>query len=85
MTAEEVLKYIQLVSRKSFIICHSGNDWKPEYEIEMKQIDQELALLRPLVMQSIPKERSLRDVHSNRSSINFLFWCDVYRSVSART
>ena len=47
MTAEEVLKYIQLVSRKSFIICH--NDWKPEYEIEMKQIDQELALLRPLV------------------------------------
>ena len=49
MTAEEVLKYIQLVSRKSFIICHSGNDWKPEYEIEMKQIDQELALRRPLV------------------------------------
>lgn len=49
MTAEEVLKYIQLVSRKSFIICHNGNDWKPEYEIEMKQIDQELALLRPLV------------------------------------
>ena len=49
MTAEEVLKYIQLVSRKSFIICHSGNYWKPEYEIEMKQIDQELALLRPLV------------------------------------
>ena len=49
MTAEEVLKYIQLVSRKSFIICHSGNDWKPEYEIEMKQIDQERALLRPLV------------------------------------
>ena len=49
MTAEEVLKYIQLVSRKSFIICHSGNDWKPEYEIEMKQIDQELALLRTLV------------------------------------
>ena len=49
MTAEEVLKYIQLVSRNSFIICHSGNDWKPEYEIEMKQIDQELALLRPLV------------------------------------
>ena len=49
MTAEEVLKYIQLVSRKSIIICHSGNDWKPEYEIEMKQIDQELALLRPLV------------------------------------
>ena len=49
MTAEEVLKYIQLVSRKSFIICHSGNDWKPEYEIEMKKINQELALLRPLV------------------------------------
>ena len=57
MTAEEVLKYIQLVSRKSFIICHSGNDWKPEYEIEMKQIDQELALLRPLVDAEHPKRK----------------------------
>jgi hypothetical protein len=49
MTAEQVQQYIKLASRKAFIICHSGNDWKPEYEIEMKQINQELALLRPLV------------------------------------
>ena len=59
MTAEEVLKYIQLVSRKSFIICHSGNDWKPEYEIEMKQINQELALLRPLVDAEHAKRKEL--------------------------
>lgn len=49
MTEEEVLRYIQLASRKSFVICHSGNDWKPEYEEELQQINQELALLRPLV------------------------------------
>ena len=49
MTVEEVLRYIQLASRKAFIICHSGNDWKPEYEGELQQINQELALLRPLV------------------------------------
>lgn len=59
MTAEEVLKYIQLVSRKSFIICHSGNDWKPEYEIEMKRINQELALLRPLVDTEHAKRKEL--------------------------
>ena len=85
MTAEEVLKYIQLISRKSFIICHSGNDWKPEYEIEMKKINQELAYFVLWWMQSILKERSLRDVHSNRSSINFLFWCDVYHFISDHT
>ena len=49
MTTNEVLKYIQLASRKAFIICHSGNDWKQEYEGELQQINQELALLRPLV------------------------------------
>ena len=59
MTAEEVLKYIQLISRKAFIICHSGNDWKPEYEIEMKQINQELALLRPLVDAEHTKRKEL--------------------------
>lgn len=49
MTAEQVQQYIKLASRKAFIICHSGNDWKPEYEGELQQINQELALLRPLV------------------------------------
>lgn len=49
MTAEQVQRYIQLASRKAFIICHGGNDWKPEYERELQQINQELALLRPLV------------------------------------
>lgn len=49
MTAEQVQQYIKLASRKAFIICHSGNDWKPEYEGELQQINQELTLLRPLV------------------------------------
>ena len=49
MTAEEVLKYIQLASRKTYILTHNGVEWLPEYEEELQQIDQELALLRPLV------------------------------------
>ena len=51
MNEGKVLRYIHLAYRKSFIICHSGIEWKAEYEDEMKQITQELALLRPLVEQ----------------------------------
>ena len=49
MIAEEVLRYIQLVHRKTYILTHNGTEWLPEYEEELQQIDQELALLRPLV------------------------------------
>ena len=52
MNEEQVARYIHLVYRKSFIIGHSGISWKPEYETEMQQINQELALLRPLVDQA---------------------------------
>lgn len=59
MTAEQVQQYIKLANRKSFIICHSGNDWKPEYEEELQQINQELALLRPLVDAEHAKRKEL--------------------------
>ena len=49
MTAEEVLKYIQLASRKTYILTHNGVEWLPEYEEELQQINRELALLRSLV------------------------------------
>ena len=49
MTAEEVLRYIQLASRKMYILTHNGTEWLSEYEEELQQINQELALLRPLV------------------------------------
>lgn len=49
MTTNEVLKYIQLASRKTYILTHNGVEWLPEYEEELQQINQELALLRPLV------------------------------------
>ncbi|NSL03874.1 hypothetical protein [Blautia glucerasea] len=59
MTAEQVQQYIKLASRKAFIICHSGNDWKPEYEGELQQINQELTLLRPLVDAEHAKRKEL--------------------------
>lgn len=48
---EQVNRYLDLVARRTYILAHSGVDWKPEYEKEMQQIDQELAVLRPLVDQ----------------------------------
>ena len=49
MTAEQVQRYIQLASRKEYILAKSGVAWLPEYEGELQQINKELALLRPLV------------------------------------
>ena len=51
MTNHDVSKYIDLLHRRTFILLHSGIDWKPEYEAELQQINQELDLLRSLVDQ----------------------------------
>lgn len=49
MTAQQVSRYIELVNRRMDILSHSGVDWKPEYGLELNQIEKELAELRPLV------------------------------------
>lgn len=59
MTVEEVLRYIQLASRKAYILTHNGVEWLPEYEGELQQINQELALLRPLVDAEHTKRKEL--------------------------
>lgn len=51
MKQEQASRYLELVARRTYILAHSGVDWKPEYEKEMQQIDQELSVLRPLVDQ----------------------------------
>lgn len=45
MTKEQITRYLQLASRKTFILLHSGTDWKPEYASELMAIDQELTEL----------------------------------------
>ena len=45
MTEEQIPRYLQLASRKTFILLHSGTDWKPEYASELMAIDQELTEL----------------------------------------
>lgn len=42
-------RYIDLVNRRMQILEHCGVDWKPEYGLELNQIEKELADLRPLV------------------------------------
>mgnify|MGYP004466286127 CR=1 FL=1 len=51
MNKHDVSKYIDLLHRRTFILLHSGIDWKPEYEAKLQQINRELVLLRPLVDQ----------------------------------
>lgn len=51
MNKHDVSKYIDLLHRRTFILLYSGIDWKPEYEAELQQINQELDLLRSLVDQ----------------------------------
>ena len=45
MTEQQITRYLQLASRKTFILLHSGTDWKPEYASELMAIDQELTEL----------------------------------------
>ena len=49
MTEKQVSRYIDLVHRRTYILTHSGVDWKPEYASETEQIHCELEILRPLV------------------------------------
>lgn len=42
MTDQQVLRYTQLCKRRMDILLHSGASWLPEYEAELKSIDQEL-------------------------------------------
>lgn len=55
MTDKQVRRYIELVNRRTWLLIHSGIEWKPEYTEEIKRIDKELAELRPLVDQEHEK------------------------------
>lgn len=49
MTQEQVLRYLDLVDRRLFIVMHSGVDWKPEYEKELADIDKEISYFRKII------------------------------------
>ena len=49
MTDVEVKRYIDAVHTKTWILLHSGVDWKPEYGELMEEVNKELAELRPLI------------------------------------
>ena len=48
MTDEQAVRYLGLVDRKLELMA-AGKDWKPEYDGELEEIEQELAGLIPLV------------------------------------
>lgn len=43
---EQVTRYLRLLDRRMYIVMHSGADWKPEYEQELEEIDNEISVLR---------------------------------------
>ena len=49
MTDKEIIRYLELVDRRLFILTHSGIDWQLEYGPELAIIDQELTELRKAV------------------------------------
>ena len=65
MTEEQITRYLQLASRKTFILLHSGTDWKPEYASELMAIDQELAELMKIKEQA-QIERKQAAAESNK-------------------
>ncbi len=56
MTEEQVLRYLDLADRKASILTSSGIHWKPEYEKEIKEIEQELSSIRKLFEKGENKE-----------------------------
>lgn len=46
ISVDLVVRYLDLLSRSSYIVLHSGIDWKPEYEQELKLIDSEIEDIR---------------------------------------
>lgn len=46
MTVEQIRDYTALAKRYSEILLCTGASWKPEYEEELKRIDEKLAVFR---------------------------------------
>lgn len=61
MTDSQVLRYLELTDRRIFIILHSGIDWQPEYEQELKDIDREIAILRKVIDSALESKDACKD------------------------
>lgn len=48
-TDKDILNYLNLAQRRTYIILHSGIDWKPEYAFELVEIDRQLAAYRQCI------------------------------------
>lgn len=57
---EQVTEYLNLLDRRIYIVMHSGVDWKPEYEQELKEIDSKISALR-LLMYPAPEQEECQD------------------------
>lgn len=76
VTDSQVLRYIDLVDRRVFIIMHSGIDWKPEYEQELVEIDREISSLRRLIDSAEGQESEVQKPEETEDSSSVL---DTYQ------
>ena len=49
VSEDQIMRYLDLVDRRMYIIMHSGVDWQPSYGPELESINKELSELRVLV------------------------------------
>ena len=63
MTDQQVLRYTQLCKRRMDILLHSGASWLPEYEAELKSIDQRSLRKESELLEQ--KEKHLRQQRQN--------------------
>lgn len=59
MNEHQISRYLELINRRLYIMLHSGIDWKPEYELELNEINEELAKLRKVVDAAHNKEAAI--------------------------
>lgn len=56
MTDAEVSRYINAVHMKTYVLLHSGIDWKPKYDQMLEEANKELVELRPLVDEELRRQ-----------------------------
>lgn len=73
---EQVMRYLELVDRRMFIVMHSGVSWKPEYAQELEEIDQEIAVLRTAIDAAHAARHLVQGEESETVSGNVITDCE---------
>lgn len=83
LSEEQVVRYLQLVDRRMFIVMNSGITWKPEYAQELEDIDREIATLRPAIDAAIAARHLAQGQNSESESDDVALDCNISEDTPA--